>query len=371
MRICNHKIVLLVLSLVFVLAACGSRDGGAATAVPQATATLEPTPTPQPTATPKPTATPVPTTDDPDESLDPDILSLAENLARFKSYRFNIDITIRGTTPAGVDTTASMQATIVNVADPPGASLAITATGVEQFETINSLAITQKGGTSYMSLPGLGCITSPAEGSVMESLGANFLDTSQFDTALEQAELVGEENINGIRVLHYKVDSSLIDDNDQFDEVTGDLYIAQDGGYLVRMILDGKGDIDFLSGSNNTYDAMHVEYNLTDTNQTFEITLPADCQKSGTSGSEYPVPDDAYDLASIPGFTSYKSEMALADIVDFYEEILPAEGWVKSNGDSFELEDTAVLVYTRAEGKLSITIGAEDSDTQFVLMSSE
>jgi hypothetical protein len=299
-------------------------------------------------------------------------LTLAESLAHFNSYRFNLKITFTGATPAGEETTAVMQAAVANVTDPPASSLTITAEGVEQLEGLNALAMTQKEGTSYIFLPNLGCVTSPAEGNVMEGLGADFLDTAQFEEALEQARLVGEETINSVPTLHYQVDSSLIDDNDQFDELSGDLYLAQDGGYLVRMVLDGSGEIDFFSESSNTYDGMHVEYNLTDTNQPIYIPLPPDCEESAASdGSQFPLTEDAYDLASIPGFTSYKTELPLADIIDFYEVTLPADDWVKSENDSSQLEDTAVLVYTRGEEKLSITIGLEDDDTQFVLISSE
>ena len=370
MRAYKHNFIVLAFLLAFASAACSNGDGTVVMAVHRATDIPRPTATPRPTDTPQPTPTLPPTADT--NRLDPHILTLAENLARFNSYRFKIDMTFNGTTPAGAATTANMHAAIANITEPPAASLTITANGVEQFEELNSLAVTQKGGTSYISLPGAGCLTSPAEEDVMEQLGANFLDTIQFDEALEQARLIGQENVNGIPALHYEVDSSLINENDQFEEVYGDLYIAQDGGYLVRMVLNGEGEIDFLRDSRNTYTEMHVEYNLTDTNQPITIPLPPGCEETAAGGgSNFPITEDAFDVASIPGFTSYKTEKALADVVDFYEAALPGAGWAKSGSDSFESEDTAVLIYTRGQEKLNITIGKEDDDTRFVLVASE
>jgi hypothetical protein len=57
--------------------------------------------------------------------------------------------------------------------------------------------------------------------------------------------------------------------------------------------------------------------------------------------------------------------------VDFYETTLADEGWTKSEDDSFAAEGTAVLVYTRDDETLNLTIGADDEDTQFVLITSQ
>jgi hypothetical protein len=164
----------------------------------------------------------------------------------------------------------------------------------------------------------------------------------------------------------------MLEEGDDLDEIEGDVYVAKDGGYLVGMEIDGTGPIDFFGQGEDSYGTMHMEYNLTDINEVTDIALPEGCDDSAAAGgSEFPVTDDATELASFAGFTSYKTDMAFDDVVDFYETTLADEGWTKLEDDSFSAEGTAVLVYTRDDETLNLTIGADDEDTQFVLITSQ
>ena len=390
--------VVLVFMMMIVLVACGRGGETEDTAVPQATeaasepengaepdqAETEPdstdTPEPEPTDTPiPPTNTPEPTdTPEPKPTDTPkpvvaapelDLTTLDRGLSLFDSYRLLVEITV---VSADAANNAHMQINMANISEPPAASISLTAEGIEEFEAFGSLAMAQLDGVSYVAFPGLGCITNTEEGDLMDTFGENFLDTNEFTDKLDKARFVGEEVINDIEVLHYEIDSTMLEEDDDLDEIAGDVYVAKDGGYIVSMILDGTGPMDFLGGTEDDYGTMHLDYNLTDINESFEISLPEGCDASADQGgSEFPVTEDAYELSSFSGFTSYKSDLPFTDIVAFYETVLSEAGWTQVEADSFMAEDTAVLVYTRDEEKLNITIGSDDDDTQFVLMVSE
>ena len=396
-----------VFILAVLLVACSSGNAVEATAVPQTTAVAnevdeevdevdseadsraegkvdtEPQPTntlqPQPTDTPEPTNTPLP---EPTETPEPtpeaavsetqaiDLTSPENNLAQFDSYRLNIILNF--TDSENSDTEAQVQIQIANITEPPASSLTVTTTGLEELEELESIAIAQIDDTSYMAFPSLGCITETADDNLIDAFGTDFLDTTEFTGDLDKARFVGETTINEIEVLHYEVDSSLLDEEDDLDEITGDIYLAQEGGYLVRMVIDGTGPVDILGTGEDSYGTMHMAYNLTDVNKPLEITRPEGCEENSEADSiDLPVTEDAYDLATFPGLTSYKSDLSFMDIVTFYETGLDSENWVQVDEESFVAEDSAVLVYTRDEEKVTVTIGAEDEDTQFVLMVNE
>ena len=387
--------VVLVFILTVVLVGCGGGDAVEETAVPQATAASEeaesqpetvedeaepeptdppaPTDTPEPTNTPEPTDTPIPEpTDTPEpveeavvEAPELDLASLDQGLVQFDSYRLVIEMSFTSEDSAN---NAFIQIDMANIKEPQAASLTMTAEGMAELEEVGSIAMAQIDGVSYITFPGLGCITDTAEENLMDSFGADFLDTAEFTNELDKARFVGEETLNGIEVLHYEVDSSLLDEDDELDEVSGDIYVAKEGGYLVSMVMDGTGPIDFLNEGEDSYGSMHLEYNLTDVNEVFEVTIPAECEETAVTGSEFPVMDDAYELSTFAGFTSYKVDLGLDEAVMFYETALTEEGWTKIEADSFVIGDTAVLAYTRNEETLNITMGPDDDDTLFVLI---
>jgi hypothetical protein len=137
------------------------------------------------------------------------------------------------------------------------------------------------------------------------------------------------------------------------------------------MVVDGTGPVDFLSEGEDTYGVLHMEYNLTEINTDFDITLPEGCDTESGSGSAYPVMEDAFELASLAGITSYKTDATFEDVVTFYEEMLPEEGWMKVDDSSFEISGTAILDFTKDDQTITVTIGADVDDTQFVLITTE
>lgn len=137
----------------------------------------------------------------------------------------------------------------------------------------------------------------------------------------------------------------------QFD--SGTAYIAQDGGYLVRLEMTGRGTSEMLSGSPETEGEISYELNYFDFNQAFDITPPEDCDQA-TDELEYPVTDDAYQLSTTFGITSYKSDLPFEEVIQFYRDEMAADGWTLS--EEFVTGPIAVLSFNSDTGSVQITL---------------
>lgn len=396
--------MLFVVLLLGLLVACG---GGAEEAAPTATAvppTAEATavpPTLEPTAVPEtaPEATDVPATAVPEAETSTDAnaaapaegesVAIADILTQIgqdsptalQSYQYQLVMRLTNTLSDGQEQVQSI--TMVNAfsTEPPAASMSITMEGVDEAQGFGQMTMVELDGMSYMVLPEMGCVTSDASQGGL--FGDNpFQDTMSPNALLEDMDVsqarrvLPDEEINGIDTIHYTFDESLMnasgDNTQQIEDAEGHLYIAKDGGYLVKMVMDASGSgLNFLDDTTDSVStAVHFEYTLISANETVEITIPAECEGQAAA-MDVPMLEDATEVSSFAGFVSYKSALTLEEAVTFYEESLIADGWVKNEDESFSFEGLSGLVYTRENEKLSITISTEDTGGISVLIIQE
>ena len=197
---------------------------------------------------------------------------------------------------------------------------------------------------------------------------SDIFDSEEMLGEIEGAEFVGEETVNDVEVDHYRFDETNVQDTDSdMREVEGDVYIAQDGNYVVRMVVNGVGTMELFGEGAEEEGTIHVEYNVSDVGAELEIDIPEGCEDTG---SEFPMMDDATNQASFGGFTSYETSASVEEVVAFYEEEMVALGYEAAE-DQFISEDTAMLTFVQ-EGmpEISVTINHEDGTTT-VLIASE
>jgi hypothetical protein len=95
--------------------------------------------------------------------------------------------------------------------------------------------------------------------------------------------LVGNETINGIPTQHYKLDTATMNALAKQNKAdvqlkSGDIWIAKPGNYVVRLLVDGTGNlaagtgVDFKGNANISLDVSNV-------NNIKDITLPASCNR--------------------------------------------------------------------------------------------
>jgi hypothetical protein len=230
------------------------------------------------------------------------------------------------------------------------------------------LSYTHLGADEYVVLPEAGCIVRAAD-SANIPFGA-LIESGSFLGGIAGASLQERDvEVNGVSTNHYLFDESALPQDGgpagTFSNVTGHIFVARDGGYLVRLELDGTGRFSGL-GSETVQEALlHYVVNFYDFNADIDITPPAGCQAAASS---YPILDDATDLNTSGGFTSYRSSVSFSDALAFYYLEMPALGWTLAH----ELADppSALLTFQRDDQNVTVSIApnAEGEGVAIVIL---
>jgi hypothetical protein len=135
------------------------------------------------------------------------------------------------------------------------------------------------------------------------------------------AETSEHQTINGIEADGYTFDERALAQADLTDS-NGDLWLATDGGYLVRYFATTVADERFFGqGSSGK---MTWDYELTDVSGELAFPLPEDCPAGPVDAPRLP---DASNIVNVPGLLEYDTATSVAEALAFYEEQLPALGW--------------------------------------------
>lgn len=243
------------------------------------------------------------------------LLSPVEGLSSLSSYRATLTVAFDGTN-AGESAQWSRIYTLLVTQDPPTRELTI------ESSSADPVYRAEINGTSYERQNGGACIASPIEahGTLAENWElAGFLDS------VIGADEAGSEIVNNIAVKHYTFDERA-QGASGIAKSTGELWVASDGGYLVRLTLTTKGGADYFGkGIEGT---LSWDYQLADVNQPLAVELPADCPPGLLS---LPVLPDAVDFVSLPGYTAYNTTSTLEDTLAFYREQVSALGGRAAN----------------------------------------
>jgi hypothetical protein len=262
-----------------------------------------------------------------------------------------------------------MRIQTAQVNEPHASEVVVTLEGdmPAEMQGADTLAFTEIGDRSYTVFPGFGCISGTSDelgGSTDEF--SDVIETDDVLGEIEDAEYVGEETIDGVATFHYRFDESDVEQEEGLDDMEGHVYISQELGYVVQLVVDGTGEVDLFDTGEMQNSAIHMEYQVRDVNADIVIDPPAAC---ADAGSDYPVMEGATDLATMAGFASYKIGAPLADVVAFYDGEMAALGYTPAE-EQMVFEETAILTYSQEGKTVNVTI-TEDDDLVSVLITSE
>ena len=354
-------LALLLVGLVLSIAACG---GDKATSVP---ATAVPaTSKPADTAVPaKPADTPVPTlapATAAEEEFVPDQVIKVTDL---NSYRAAMDLSWQGTMTDGQKIESSMIMKLEYVREPRAEHITIHGTSLasQGFTEEQPLEMYTIGETTYMYLMGTWMQT--PSGDSTEGLGDTFLMTS--DDVLKNAKnskYVGREKVNGIDTKHYTFDETAFDSADmagsKIDRAQGDVWIAVDGNYVVKMDVTMFGkelSVPAETGDVAADGSMRMVMDVTDVNKSITIQVPQEALDANKPPEDIPVVDDAADATNMFGMITYTSAKTPQEIHDFYKAEMPKNGWTEASDNSFG--DMYMLEYTKDGSTANVTITAD------------
>src|SRR6185295_18215256 len=137
-----------------------------------------------------------------------------------------------------------------------------------------------------------------------------------------------------------------------FAAAQGDVWLAQDGGFLVKYVGTATGKNTALS-SKMADGTFTWEYNVQDANQLEAIELPKECE-SAKPADDIPAPPNATDKSGFGRMMTFKTSDTPADVAAFYKRELPAQGWKAGDGNA--MGELQMLSFSKGSRKLSITI---------------
>jgi hypothetical protein len=360
-------LLLLVLALVLpLMAACGPES--AEEAEPTEVVQVEPTATPEPTDTPTPeptdTPTPEPTdTPEPTEDVEFDRDQIV-GLEGLDSYRAQITVSMTGISD-GEDVESTLEMLIEFVREPLAQHLVISAAGMEGAEGFEDIEMYIVEDTMYMNLAGQ-WISAPADEGVLDDV--SFLDADDMLDDVCGGTREKDTTLNGVEVHHWSftledmegcLTPEEMEEIGVLSDAGGELYVAVDGNYVVRMefFFEGEQLDASVGGEDQLLDEGRIEmtYDVSDVNADITIELPPEALEGATVPEDVPVMADAEEVASFMGMITYNSPSDTAIVAEFYEEALPANGW--TGGEMEELSGMYMFNdYTKDGRTLSITI---------------
>jgi hypothetical protein len=280
------------------------------------------------------------------------------DLAALDAYAATFEVSFS----AGDDPAAGWSYTVDTLAagSPPALRRALRIEGVSPEQDPGDVTLTQVGGTQYMTGEGTGeagCLIFPASYDLEES----FLTPDDFlpPAALADVPLdpEGPETVAGQPGTRYTFEADSLGD---FADASGELVLADEGGYALRYDFSGSTtDSRFMPGQAGQ---LSWRFAVTSTDPSETLSAPGGC------AIDLPVMDDATELTSLFGVTTYTTPSSSEAVVAFYAEALPAEGWGRYSLPATQ-GDTTLLVYARAGEFLNVNIVAKESGSEVQLIS--
>ena len=273
----------------------------------------------------------------------PDTKSGLTDLA---SYTATLVLSFNGT-EAGQPQQWSKTYIMLNTKEPAARQLTIEKTG--NLSDLDTVFIAESNGASYERRGENDCIATVIEEG--NSL-TDQLEPIGFLNGVIGADEAGNETVNAVAANHYTFDEraygQLI-----IAQSTGELWVASDGGYIVKYLLTTKGNADYFGeGIEGT---LTWDYELTGINQSVTITLPDNCPGGMVNA---PLLPDASNILNMPGILTYDTATSLADAAAFYQKEIPNLGWELVGEPSFT-DTSALLDYIQGDKTLTIIITSD------------
>jgi len=203
--------------------------------------------------------------------------------------------------------------------EPPARQVTIQQTGDTSEEEPELPAImAEKDGAAY-EIGEDGSCTATVFDSQDPLMG--LLDPAGLLAGVFGAEEAGQETVNGIATTHYTFDERALVQNGR-NKSTGEMWVASEGGYIVRYLVTTKGNADYFGGDMDG--TLTRYYQLTDINQPLTIELPADCPPGLVN---VPLLSDASNVVNLPGLLAYDTRTSVLEARAFHEQELSKLGW--------------------------------------------
>ena len=273
------------------------------------------------------------------------LLSPTGGLFDLTSYRATLIVSFEGTS-GGQAEQWSRTYTMIVTQDPPARQLTIDSSDQPDGQTIQA----EVNGTFYEWQEGGTCVASAIEAG--PSLAEDWEPAGFLDSVIG-AEEAGAETANGISSEHYTFDESAFGASGIADAL-GELWVASEGGYLVRYTLTITAGADYFGeGLEGT---LTWDYQLDGVGLPHVIELPEACPPGLLN---VPLLPNAADVLQLPGVTSYTTTSTLEDALAFYQEQVGGQ----AANPPLRMEDSALFGFTFNDQPLLLVASSDLAGT--------
>jgi hypothetical protein len=277
-------------------------------------------------------------------------------LANLSSYKASLTLSFDGTQDG--ETEQWSRTYVMRAAkDPEISELTIETDG--NSAEVEPLFLAKAGGMAYERV---GEGTCSAEVIVEGETLNEPVEPASLLTGVIGADEAGSETINDVAVDHYTFDQRALAEEGLTDS-SGELWVATDGGYIVKYVLSSKAGADYFGeGVEGT---LSWSYELSEIDQLATIEIPADCPPGLL---DVPVLDGAQDLEESPGMTIFRPSADMAAVAEYYQTTLPDAGW-QLDGEPVLDDKAALLQFSREGSQLTVLVSAGDGGSEVRLVS--
>ena len=218
--------------------------------------------------------------------------------------------------------------------------------------------------TTYMSTQGIGdqanCMSFSSEDETNQLTKGLFSPNSL--GSVTDAKYVGTEAVNGVQAKHYKYDEKAAG-LAGFGKVSGEIWVAVDGGFVVKDMMSWQGAAGFFGGNSEAQGDGTWTWELSDVDQPVSIEAPANC---GGAANDMPIMADATGKSSFGDVITYKSASTLDDVMAFYQAEMPAAGW-SAEGEPQVSDEFATFGFAKDGQKAQIIVTVDADQTQVMI----
>ena len=339
---------------------------------PAAVSTLEPTYTPESAGADVPTVTPEVAENEAEDTPVTAALNGSNNYGEpdVNSYRISLRFESTLVGADGSQNSGTIMLEGARDVAPDAMTFTANASGTADFGSGQQMTFTRIGETVYALLPNGSCTSFVGAPPGMD-LYDTFIASGGMLGNLEGAEpgIPPTETVNGVLTNHYVFNETNLNPVDpttpQVTSVNGDIYLAADGGYVVRILMNGTGSSTLLNDVAGESDISY-ELNYFDFDVPVEIAPPAGCSDPAPTG-DYPVLEDAAGLLAAEGMFTYNSSTSFEEAVAFYQEAMAAEGWTLAQ--ELAAGPATLFTFTQGADTVQISITQEENGITVAIIS--
>jgi hypothetical protein len=327
----------------------------------------------QPVATePAPTSEPAPPADNSadqggEEALD--LVGSISGLANLNSYRavFRFDWT---GTKDDQPVQGYMQMNSAFVRQPPAQELHFEGQGLDSSadQGLGKVSFIQVGDKAWFYESNSDSWMQVPAGSMNFAEGLFFKPEdllSDYDIAKAQRSS-SPQQVNGVQAYKYTFDENDFDlpslaAGEVVQRADGEVYVAVDGGYVVKLTIDA--DLSYTDSSEMFQQGnVKMTFDISDINQPITIEPPAEAEAQTAGRDDIPMLDDANVDFSSGEFISYQTGSSVKDAAQFYEGGMPENGWT-ADESNMTLDDSAILNYNKDGETANVIVSSDDNGT--------